>query len=86
MLKALGAGLRVDTRCVEVGLEADIGQTAGGLQPEWHAVPVGSALVPAGGCRAWWQTRGCFVITMAAIAPEGIAQEDLEDVCLRELP
>ena len=62
MLKALGTGLRVDTRRVEA-LCLDGDQVGG-----WRTVRVTEAGMENRPWRAWWQRRGDFVLTMTAFA------------------
>ena len=61
MLKALGVGLRRDTRSVEV-------HQVDGLLPgghKWHKLDVREAGAAQRSWAAWWQRRGDFVITLA---------------------
>jgi 4'-phosphopantetheinyl transferase len=64
MLKALGVGLRWDTRQVEIveiaGLEADPG--AG----DWHPLQVRDAIQGDRPWAAWWQRRRNYILTLAA--------------------
>ena len=68
MLKALGVGLRWDTRTVEV-------RRLGGLldahadRVGWQELQVGEAASAERVWRAWWQPRENYVLTLAAFAP-----------------
>lgn len=62
MLKALGVGLRVDTRKVEVQ------DFAGGADGDWQAARVGEPGTKNRPWHAWWQRRGDFVLSVAAFA------------------
>jgi phosphopantetheinyl transferase (holo-ACP synthase) len=67
VLKALGTGLRVDTRCVEVGVECD-----GPAPPGWRPLAVtlaGDAAARGGGrlTLLWREEAGC-VLTVALLA------------------
>lgn len=64
VLKALGTGLRVDTRKVEIGRPSKI--ECGGLSC-WRPLAVRSALFEDGGCWLWWRRQGEFVMTLAAL-------------------
>lgn len=83
VFKALGTGLRLDTRSVEVG-------AAEGLEhdprhpTDWQPVPLRSSLFKDGCCRAWWQPRNGFVLTLAVLSPDDQPLPS-DEVCLIEL-
>lgn len=81
VLKALGVGLRLDTRSVEVGA-VDGFEDLARLSAQWQPVPLRSSLLEDGCCRAWWQPRDGFVITLAVLAPSA---QSPEDICLVEV-
>ncbi len=67
MLKALGVGLRRDTRSVEVhGLDGHL--SASDEPAEWQLQQVGEQPVSRRAWAAWWQRRGSFVLTLAGWA------------------
>ncbi len=84
VLKALGAGLRLDTRSVEVGL-ADGLENSVQRPAQWQDVTVRSPLFQDGCCRVWWQPRDGFILTLAVLAPDARPLPP-DDVCLIELP
>jgi 4'-phosphopantetheinyl transferase len=64
MLKALGVGLRLDTRMVEVcGFESSLPAQTG-----WQAIRVVDNRAPGHAWIAWWQHRRPFILTLAAFA------------------
>jgi 4'-phosphopantetheinyl transferase len=67
MLKALGVGLRQDTRMVEVqGLDGVLpGREE---QARWQKLQVAEQLASGNTWAAWWQRRDPYVLTMAACA------------------
>ena len=67
MLKALGLGLRRDTRSVEV-LDVDSFPSNREENGKWRKIQIGER--PAGGraWAGWWQRRDAFVLTLAATA------------------
>ncbi len=67
MLKALGVGLRRDTRQVEVHTLGD------GNPGDWQEASVGEPQTEKRPWLAWWQRRGDYVMTMAALA-EGLPE------------
>ena len=83
-LKALGTGLRLDTRSIEVGSAPGLNQQPGTQPPGWQKISLSSDLFPAGSGCAWWQQRGDFVLTVAVISPDGKAITQ-NDICLLEL-
>lgn len=72
MLKALGMGLRLDTRQVEV-------LTVGELVPgDWREVRVGEPGTKNRPWSAWWQRRGDYLLTVAGFPePSGPVSVDL---------
>jgi 4'-phosphopantetheinyl transferase len=78
MLKALGVGLRRDTRLVEVqGLE---GRPPGsGESGGWQKLQVGEQPPSERAWAAWWQHRDPYVLTLAGFAatPAGIQSVQL---------
>jgi 4'-phosphopantetheinyl transferase len=89
MLKALGVGLRWDTRKVEVRHVGDI-QPAGRSDGDWNKIRVGEGSPDQRvgedqpGQRvwtAWWQRRQQFVLSLAAFA---VGQADIRSVQLIE--
>jgi len=67
MLKALGVGLRWDTRMVEVlGLDGPL--HASGSHSEWQSLQVGETLAHNRAWTAWWQRREQFILTLAAFS------------------
>ena len=81
MLKALGVGLRQDTRSVEVlGLDARL--LTGNDNEKWQKLQIVEQ--PAGQrvWAAWWQRRGAFVLTLAGFAS---TQAELQSIRLMEI-
>ena len=73
MLKALGVGLRLDTRMVEVqALEERLPVT--NEQGKWKKLQVGEQPASDRAWAVWWQHRDPFVLTLAGFAtkPTGI--------------
>ena len=67
MLKALGVGLRQDTRSVEVhGLDGLLPNSE--VYGEWQMIQVGEQPASQRIWAAWWQRRGPFVLTLAGYA------------------
>jgi 4'-phosphopantetheinyl transferase len=67
MLKALGVGLRWDTRMVEVhGLDGLLPVSTG--QGIWQKIQVVEQLTSQRAWVAWWQHRDPFVLTLAGFA------------------
>ncbi len=86
VLKALGKGLRLDTRCVEI---QDIGVTLpvkAGEANNWQPVRVIYESEPQIQWCAWWRKQDRFVYTMAACLPAGADCPQLQEVpaCLEE--
>ncbi|MCE1252397.1 MAG: 4'-phosphopantetheinyl transferase superfamily protein [Anaerolineae bacterium] len=80
VLKALGKGLRLDTRCVEV---RDIGvvlplKTAGAAQ--WFNARVVYEGEPDVQWCAWWRKQDRFVYTLAARLPDAHTTPQLQEV------
>ncbi len=67
MLKALGVGLRWDTRTVEVH-GVDGLPPAGAGQGVWQKIQVGEQVASGRAWTAWWQRRDPFILTLAAFA------------------
>ena len=65
MLKALGIGLRLDTRSIEV-----LRISADEVFPDWHALDVRSLVQPELQWRVGWQTSGETILTLAVCAGE----------------
>ncbi len=62
-LKALGKGLRLDTRSVEIrGIRA--------AESGWGSFSVRCGLT-AGAWRGWWQARGEYILTLATLTQSG---------------
>ena len=67
MLKALGVGLRRDTRTVEVqGMDSN--SPTGNDHSTWQKIQVGEQPASQRAWAAWWQHRGSFVLTLAGFA------------------
>ncbi len=67
MLKALGVGLRWDTRMVEVcGMDGIL--RAGGNPDEWQKILVREKLAHDRVWEAWWQRRDQFVLALTGFA------------------
>ena len=65
MLKALGVGLRQDTRSVEVlGLDAPARRRGHG---EWQRIQIGEQPASQRAWAAWWQRRNAYILTLAGI-------------------
>jgi 4'-phosphopantetheinyl transferase len=80
MLKALGVGLRRDTRKVEVfGLEGL--PPTGEDQGKWQRVRIGEQPASDRAWAAWWQRRDSFVLTLAGFAAR---QKEIRSVRLIE--
>jgi 4'-phosphopantetheinyl transferase len=71
VLKALGKGLRLDTREVEIGPVS----LAEGTNPEgaWHNLTANSPAA-GGDITAWWQVHGSHVMTIAALGEFNLLQ------------
>ncbi len=67
MLKALGVGLRWDTRMVEVN-GMDVVLPAGGHPDGWQKIQVSDKMANNRFWAAWWQRRDQFVFTLAGFA------------------
>jgi len=67
MLKALGVGLRRDTRMVEVRALDGI-LPAGKDQGKWQNIQLGEKAASDRAWAAWWQRRDPFVLTLAGFA------------------
>jgi len=68
MLKALGVGLRWDTRRVEVADTDDL-FVSNGHQP-WREIQVGDHEQKDRGWAAWWQRRDGFILTIAGFTQD----------------
>ena len=67
MLKALGVGLRWDTRTVEVrGLDGLL--TTSNDHGKWQKIQIGEQPANDRAWAAWWQRRDPFVLTLAGFA------------------
>jgi 4'-phosphopantetheinyl transferase len=67
MLKALGVGLRMDTRTVEVrGLDGLL--TTSNAHHKWQKIQIGEQPANERAWAAWWQRRDPFVLTLAGFA------------------
>lgn len=73
VLKALGVGLRLDTRRVEVALQGE-------KEEEWQAADVRISLPPTGRWWAAWRQAGDFVLALAVHAEE---QEEIRPCAVR---
>jgi len=81
MLKALGVGLRRDTRSVEVhGLEGRL--PGGDGHGKWQKIQVGEQPDSRRNWAAWWQRRGSFVLTLAGCAA---TQAEIQSAQLLEM-
>ncbi|HTX89628.1 MAG TPA: 4'-phosphopantetheinyl transferase superfamily protein [Anaerolineales bacterium] len=67
MLKALGVGLRWDTRRVEVR-EIAGSPPEDGPQDQWQKLQVADQERPGRSWQAWWQRRGPFILTLTSFA------------------
>jgi 4'-phosphopantetheinyl transferase len=65
MLKALGVGLRQDTRSVEVRALRGIPYETG---VDWNKIEIGEPGTEGHAWSAWWQLRGEYILTLAAFA------------------
>ncbi|NPV86618.1 MAG: 4'-phosphopantetheinyl transferase superfamily protein [Anaerolineae bacterium] len=72
VLKALGIGLRMDTRQVEV-IHLDTTDSKNSRDGAWHLMEVHCPSLP--GCRVWWQKIEDFVLTMAVQTHEAATCE-----------
>jgi 4'-phosphopantetheinyl transferase len=80
MLKALGTGLRRDTRSVEVlGLEG--GLPSGDGHSKWQMIQVQEQPTSKLAWAAWWQRRNAFILTLAGFAA---TQEEIQSTQLVE--
>lgn len=70
VLKALGTGLRLDTRSIEVGLAPGF-INLDDFPLQWHVIPLRSTHIPEGSVCGWWQQRGELIFTLAAICSRG---------------
>ena len=85
MLKALGVGLRQDTRSVEVlGLEGLLSNGDG--HREWNKVRVGEQPAGQRAWAAWWQRRDSYILTLAGYAatPAEIQSARLVELTAKE--
>jgi len=76
MLKALGIGLRRDTRQLEVLAWGDLERSGG-----WQALGIRAGVPGGAGWQAWWQARQGFVLTVASLEADGA---DLHSTTLLE--
>jgi 4'-phosphopantetheinyl transferase len=67
MLKALGVGLRWDTRTVEVRAVGDILQTSR-ENGKWQKIQVGETKAGERIWNCWWQRREQFILTLAGFS------------------
>ena len=75
MLKALGVGLRWDTRQVEVrDMDGLVHSDHGG----WQKMQVNDLQKENRQWAAWWQHRGDFILTLAFPAQEGVNLQTVE--------
>jgi 4'-phosphopantetheinyl transferase len=70
MLKALGVGLRWDTRQVEISGIGGLGEKREARE-SWQALHVRVDKAWTGDWRAWWRTRDGYVMTVTALAAKG---------------
>jgi len=85
MLKALGVGLRRDTRMVEVqALEECL--PGGEEQGKWQKIKVGEQPAGKRTWAAWWQRRDPYVLTLAGFAakPDGIRSARLVEQLVKD--
>lgn len=68
MLKALGVGLRWDTRTVEVLALGDIFQTSR-ANGKWQKIQVSETKAGERIWNCWWQRREQFILTLAGFSP-----------------
>jgi 4'-phosphopantetheinyl transferase len=80
VLKALGVGLRVDSRTVSICPAADPAQMDG-----WQALVAGGPALAGAACRLWWRPCGSRVVTLAALF-EKDAQPKWEPFILQPVP
>ena len=80
MLKALGVGLRWDTRAVEVKSLPD-SLASGDTTGKWQKVTIGEAKPGQRAFAGWWQHRDPFILTLAGLAE---SQADLRSLQLVE--
>jgi 4'-phosphopantetheinyl transferase len=64
VLKALGLGLRLDTRAVQISPRPEAVWEAG-----WQEMQVSGTAWSAAACRVWRRLEGAAVVTLAVIAP-----------------
>ena len=75
VFKALGSGLRIDTRKVEIfGVEESARGAA--LPLEWTRLGLRGPALPEGAL-GWWKTRGDFILTLAALDAKSAELIDL---------
>jgi 4'-phosphopantetheinyl transferase len=67
MLKALGVGLRWDTRMVEVRTVDNILQTGHGYG-KWQELPVGETAAAGRVWAGWWQRRDPYILTLVGFS------------------
>ena len=67
MLKALGVGLRWDTRSVEVQSMQGVPYAVDSIF-EWNKIQVGEQKSSGRSWTGWWQRRGQFMLTLAGFA------------------
>ena len=80
MLKALGVGLRWDTRAVEVsGLQDSLSENDG--MGGWQSIQVAEAKASERVWMGWWQRRDPFILTLAGFAA---TQAEMQSVRLVE--
>lgn len=74
--KALGTGLRMDTRKIE--LVSEIGWLARGDTPpqSWQAMELAGPGLP-GPAQAFWQCRGAFVLTLVVLGEEVLSLNEI---------
>lgn len=82
-LKALGTGLRLDTRSIEVAPAPGL-SVCSSPDLQWGALTLRSDQFPDGSGCAWWQQRGDCVLTVAAISADGEVL-DPDEICLVEI-
>jgi len=80
MLKALGTGLRRDTRSVEVlGLDGLL--SSDDDHNKWRRIQIGERPASERAWAAWWQNRDSFILTLAGFAA---AQAEIQSAELLE--
>lgn len=67
MLKALGVGLRWDTRMVEVRAVGDILQTSR-MDGKWKKIEIGETKAGERIWNCWWRRREQFILTLAGFS------------------